>query len=99
MVGIKAEKEACYALLKELNQTLTVPSEDPKLNPKHKYTLRGVIPSPDVLYMCRRNQLQPSEQADEEIDQWWRIAWVPDADNPVHQEVCAYWYLMPSVWG
>lgn len=81
------EKEACYALLKKLNETLTLPSDDPERDPKHKYTLRGVIPSPDVLYICRRKPVQPSEQADEEIDSWWRIAWTPDADNPVQQEV------------
>lgn len=90
MVGIKAEKDACYALLKELNRTLTCPSDDPKLNPKCKYTLRGVIPSPDVLYLCRRKQPQSSEQVDEETDEWWRISWAPDAENPVQQEVRAY---------
>lgn len=92
--GIKAVKEACYALLKELNQTLTMPSDDPKLNPRHKYTLRGVIPSPDVLYLCRRKQTPTFELPDDDDDEWWRITWVPEADNPVQQEVCAYRYLV-----
>lgn len=86
--GIKVETNACLALLKKLNTAFTVPSADPKLNPEHKYTLRGVITSPDVIYMCRRKEREPFVEIDEEIDEWYRIAWVPEDDNVVKHEVC-----------
>lgn len=97
LAGIKAEKEACYALLKELNKTLTIPSDDPKLNPTHKYTLRGVIPSPDVIYMCRRKEAGSFQGMIQELDEWWKFSWVPDAENPVKQEVC-YQRGYPSIY-
>lgn len=85
---MRAERDACFTLLKKLNTALTVPDEDPKLSPVHKYTLRGVIASSDVIYMCRRKEREPFAEVDEDLDQWFRIAWVPDEPNPVKQEVC-----------
>lgn len=38
--------------------------------------------------MCRRKEHEPFVETHEDIDQWFRIAWVPDEDNPVKQEVC-----------
>lgn len=81
---------ACLALLKKLNTAFTVPCEDPKLTPEHKYTLRGVITSPDVIYICRRKEREPFVETEEDVDQWFRIAWVPDEDNPIKHEVCVH---------
>lgn len=86
----KVETNACLALLKKLNTAFTVPCEDSKLNPVHKYTLRGVIASPDVIYMCRRQEREPFVETGEDVDQWFRIAWVPDEDNPIKHEVCLH---------
>lgn len=71
-------------------EVLTVPSEEPEMDPVHKYTLRGVITSPDVVYMCRRREADPSEMeaSSAQVDQWWRCAWVAGDENPVRQEVC-----------
>ncbi|KAL1862553.1 hypothetical protein Daus18300_008512 [Diaporthe australafricana] len=87
------EKEACCKLLRQMAEVLTVPSEEPEIDPTHKYTLRGVITSPEVVYMCRRREVDPSETASgTEASgangvQWWRVAWVAGDENPVRQEV------------
>lgn len=72
-------------------EVLTVPSEEPEMDPTHKYTLRGVITSADVVYMCRRREADPPEteaSSSAKVDQWWRCAWVAGDENPVRQEVC-----------
>lgn len=92
--GLTIEKEACCALFKELNKTFTVPNQDPKLNPTHKYSLRGVITSPDVLYMCirRRQEVGNNDNGCDgpEFDQWYRVSWSADGANAVQQTVRAY---------
>lgn len=78
-------------MFKELNKTLTVPSQDPKLNPTHKYSLRGVITSPDVLYMRIRGHHEPwnndNDTGDREFDQWYRVSWCADGVSVVQQTV------------
>lgn len=87
--GLGQEKEACCDLLRRMAEVLTVPSEEAEMHPTHKYTLRGVITSPDVVYMCRRREADASEAeaSSAKVDQWWRCAWVAGDENPVRQEV------------
>lgn len=88
--GLGQEKEACCDLLRRMAEVLTVPSEEAEMHPTHKYTLRGVITSPDVVYMCQRREADDSETegSSAKVDQWWRCAWVAGDENPVKQEVC-----------
>lgn len=76
-------------MLRRMAEVLTVPSEEAEMHPTHKYTLRGVITSPDVVYMCRRREADASETeaSSAKVDQWWRCAWVAGDENPVRQEV------------
>ncbi|KAG6356186.1 hypothetical protein INS49_015573 [Diaporthe citri] len=86
------EKEACCDLLRRMAEVLTVPSEEPEMDPVHKYTLRGVITSPDIVYMCRRREAEPpeTEASSAKVDQWWRCAWVAGDENPVRQEATTF---------
>jgi hypothetical protein len=88
-IGLGQEKEACCDMLRRMSEILTVPREEEEMNPSHKYNLRGVITSPDVVYMRRRIDTAPeaTEPSGSVVDQWWRIAWVAGDENPVRQEV------------
>lgn len=40
--------------------------------------------------MCQRQEREPFVETGEDVDQWFRIAWVPDEDNPIKHEVCLH---------
>ncbi|ROV91178.1 hypothetical protein VSDG_07871 [Cytospora chrysosperma] len=100
LARLKAEKEVCCAMLREMSKVLAAPSNDPKMNPTNKYTLRGVITSPDVVYMCRRRAAEPfeTENAGEKIDQWWRISWVAGDAKPVKQEATVFEKVQEAIF-
>lgn len=88
--GINAERDVCVANVTRLNQTFTVPSDDESVNPTHSYTLRGVITSMNVVYMCRRKQSEVMEEGakDAYLNEWYMVSWDGD-ENQVKHEVRA----------
>ncbi len=92
---LKAEQDACRKLLQRLAVRLTGPSEKEGWQPIHKFTLRGVSTSADITYVCKQDEpdLIELEQEDEASpssrDQWWRLAYLPQASEPVVVEVSA----------
>lgn len=94
------EKQACCDMLRRMAEVLTIPSEEEEMNPTQKYTLRGVIISPDVVYMCRRKEADPaaSEASSSKVDQWWRIAWVAGDENPVRQEATTFEKVQEAIF-
>ncbi|KAG8163631.1 hypothetical protein KVR01_006928 [Diaporthe batatas] len=94
------EKKACCDILRQMAEVLTVPSEEEGMNPTHKYTLRGVITSHDVVYMCRRKEADPAETEapSSKVDQWWRVAWVAGDENPVRQEVTTFEKVQEAIF-
>lgn len=87
-------------MLRDMSKVLTVSSEDPELDPTNKYTLRGVVTSPDVVYMCRRRATEPfeTENAGDKTDQWWRVFWVASDDNPVKQEATTFEKVQEAIF-
>ncbi|CAN8095893.1 unnamed protein product [Discula destructiva] len=87
--NVNAERDECIANLQRLNRTLTVPSEDEALIPTHKYTLRGVVTSPTVLYMCRRKEPEPFAEVDDDanLDEWYLVRWDGDENQVRHEPI------------
>lgn len=74
-----------------LGRLLTVPDKPGRPKPMtcKKYLLRGVATSQDVVYVCQRSQADLIELGDapKPLDQWWRLAYAPQNEQPVKSEV------------
>lgn len=55
----------------------------------NKYLLRGVATQTDVIYVCQRLVVDSNhdENKPEMVDQWWRLAYAANDDQPVKSEV------------
>ncbi|ERS98723.1 hypothetical protein HMPREF1624_05510 [Sporothrix schenckii ATCC 58251] len=62
---LQFEREALVELSRRLRRKYTVPSENQNWSPTSKYSLRGVIVSPDKFYFCRREAQPKPEQEPE----------------------------------
>jgi hypothetical protein len=86
-----AEKAACEQLLRTLQRRSTAPSEEGDgWRPVHRYTLRGVTASPDVMYVCRRAEpdlMEMDGASSPPTDEWWKLGYVTDDDDPIKAEV------------
>lgn len=49
--ALEEQKDRAREKLAEISALLTRPSDDPKTNPQHPYTLRGVSTDPNVTYV------------------------------------------------
>lgn len=92
ILEIRARKANCEQVFRKLSSRFTVPSEEEKWNPTHKYTLRGLSNSHDVFYVCIRAEpdLMEVEGADDapvSRDQWWKLGYVEKDAEPVKTEV------------
>ncbi|KAK4142288.1 uncharacterized protein C8A04DRAFT_38394 [Dichotomopilus funicola] len=93
---------------------LTAPSADEEWNPKHKYSLRGVIPDPDTVYLRMRAPIDEAEVAptnDAPADGapacgasgdgeegWWRTTFKPE-DNTVEHTAVTYEAVLREACG
>lgn len=84
------ERDQLRAYRRRLGTLLTDPDAVKDTSPftGKKYLLRGVATAQDVMYVCQRAEPQLIELDDtpQPIDQWWRLAFVPDDDEPVKTE-------------
>ncbi|KAH6626443.1 hypothetical protein B0J18DRAFT_141096 [Chaetomium sp. MPI-SDFR-AT-0129] len=93
---------------------LTAPSADEEWNPKHKYSLRGVIPNPDTVYLRMRAPIDEAGAAptdDTPADDapaggasgdgeegWWRTTFKPE-DNTVEHTAVTYEAVLREACG
>lgn len=77
---------------------LTAPSEEQKWNPTHAYTLRGVANSTDTFFVCLRAEpdlmeIDDGKSASTPAEQWWKLGYVADDEEPVKAQVRESHYL------
>lgn len=90
--AVLAERRAIDQVNLAMAALLTVPSADEEWNPRHKYTLRGVIPNQDTVYQRMRAPIDeagaaPTDGAPADGEEgWWRSTFKAE-DNTVEHTV------------
>ena len=68
---------------------LTVPSDKDGWEPTHKYSLRGVVTSDRIIYVCRALEadLIELEDSPKAGEQWWKLGYDSKGETPLIAEV------------
>ncbi|KAF4450854.1 hypothetical protein F53441_6077 [Fusarium austroafricanum] len=103
MEGLDTELEQIKAKQRALGRLLTVPDKPSRPRPMtcKKYLLRGVVTSPNIVYVCQREEADLIELNGEEskpADQWWRVAFTPHADQVIKAEKTSVEGMFDSMW-
>lgn len=86
-------KERALEKLNEFSKLYTKPSDNPEVNPHHKYMLRGVCSLANTMYVLEmtrpddENDILSSEPTDW---QWWKISFIGTDSKPVSRTVSLY---------
>lgn len=67
-----------------------------------KYSLRGLGTSKDTVYICRRKEkplIDLGDDSPEPRDQWWRLEYTNNTEQPVKAEVCLRYPTLRTVCG
>lgn len=74
-----------------LGRLLTQPEKQNRPRPMtcKEFLLRGVVTPSDVTYVCQRAEPDLIELGEQpkQLDQWWRLAYAPNGEQPVQAEV------------
>ncbi|KAH7192213.1 uncharacterized protein B0J16DRAFT_332549 [Fusarium flagelliforme] len=85
MKDLDTEMEQVVRKQRALGRLLTVPDKPGRPKPMtcKKYLLRGVATSPDVVYVCQREEedLIELNNGSNRVDQWWRLSYNPHGDG------------------
>ena len=95
MPDIRRERDRVIQASREIEKRLTVPDEKLGYTPQHAYTLRGVVNSVDVLYVCLPAeqdlmQIEESDSGTKPVDQWWKLGYVAADDEPIKAEITTF---------
>ncbi|KAI5461474.1 hypothetical protein BGZ63DRAFT_356951 [Mariannaea sp. PMI_226] len=101
--GLRDDLERIKARQRFLGKLLTDPNKAGRPEPMtcSKYLLRGVATSTDVMYICRRseaNLIELEDEPSEPLDQWWRLAFTPDEEQPVKAEKVGIEQVFRNMW-
>jgi hypothetical protein len=82
-----------------------VPCEELGIYPQYGYTLRGVANSADILYVCLRAEQDlmeidgPDSNSAKSTDQWWKLGYVANDDEPVKAEMTTFEKVIEEACG
>lgn len=100
--GLQEEKDTCQKIVQRITKRLTNPdNSDRQL--VHKYHLRGVATTKDVVYVCRRAEPDLIEMGDGEDDgsprdQWWRLAYIESDPDPLKVQKVTLEEVLQMMW-
>ncbi|KAG5993302.1 hypothetical protein E4U52_002086 [Claviceps spartinae] len=97
-----AELEQIKTKQRFLGKLLTQPNKPGRPQPMtcKELLLRGVVTQSDVVYVCQRAEpdLIQLESESQPVDQWWRLAYRPDDNEPVKTEKIEAEQVLRQVW-
>ncbi|KAL1851332.1 hypothetical protein VTK73DRAFT_9455 [Phialemonium thermophilum] len=102
--GVLATRRRIERAMRNLDTFLTTPSQEERWNPTHPYTLRGVVPSVDVCYVCVRDEpdlieFDGSAETTAPKEQWWKLGYVSSDEAPIKAEETTYEKVMEEACG
>ncbi|KAL7790935.1 hypothetical protein V8C37DRAFT_383706 [Trichoderma ceciliae] len=99
---LRAQLEQIQAKQRFLSRLLTNPDKPGRPKPMtcKKYLLRGVASDRDVVYVCQRllSDSTESETLETPVDQWWRLEFCPNEDQPVRSEKVEIERVLRDIW-
>ncbi|KAG6037183.1 hypothetical protein E4U41_005272 [Claviceps citrina] len=102
MKSLNAQLEQIKSKQRFLGRLLTEPDKPGRPRPMtcKEFLLRGVVTQSDVVYVCQRVEpdLMQLEEEAEPLDQWWRLAYRPDDNEPVQTEKVKMEQVLQDVW-
>ncbi|KAG5980834.1 hypothetical protein E4U55_003565 [Claviceps digitariae] len=85
-----------------LGRLLTQPNKPGRPQPMtcKEFLLRGIVTQSDVVYVCQRIEpdLIQLEGECKPLDQWWRLAYQPNDDEPVKTEKIKVEQVLQDAW-
>ncbi|KAJ4255422.1 hypothetical protein NW762_009417 [Fusarium torreyae] len=101
--SIDADLDKIMAKQRALGKLLTVPDKPGRPKPMtcKRYLLRGVATSPNVVYVCQREEANLIELDVEESkpsDQWWRLAFTPYEEQAIKAEKIEIEQVLSGMW-
>lgn len=89
--ALKVQMEQTMAKQRFLGRLLTRPEKNDRPKPMSckEFLLRGVVTPSDITYVCQRAEPDLIELGEQpkQLDQWWRLAFSPNQEEPMKAEV------------
>ncbi|KAK0626608.1 hypothetical protein B0T14DRAFT_110375 [Immersiella caudata] len=88
---ILPRRKALEIFSRHVSSLLTVPSSDPRWNPTHRYTLRGVINDHRKVFIRKREtSLMELDEDSAPAEQWWKLSCEEDNGYMVASEATTF---------
>ncbi|TWU72124.1 hypothetical protein ED733_002290 [Metarhizium rileyi] len=101
--SLNSQMERIMVKQRFLGRLLTQPGKPNRPRPMtcKEFLLRGVVTPSDITYVCQRAEPDLIEEVGErpkQLDQWWRLAYVPHEEQPMKAEKVDIERVLRDVW-